>query len=152
MDSFGRALGEVVRVDGLAGEVGALSEHGGVLAADARVEVVLADALHHVGRGAVEEVALAEEPVHLGHAARHILLLPVRGRQRSKRVRRERWTKGDVQRKYDGKIKTAAADRLSCDELVNSWRQSCLFYSNAVAAAASSALKLDKNIGLNPFS
>lgn len=85
-----------MRVDGLAGEVGALSEHGGVLAADTRVEVVLADALHHVGRGAVEEVALAEEPVHLGHAPRHILLLPVRGRQRGKRVRRERWMKGDV--------------------------------------------------------
>lgn len=65
VDSFGRALGEVVGVDGLAGEVGALAEHGGVLAADARVEVVLADALHHVGRGAVEEVALAQQPVHL---------------------------------------------------------------------------------------
>lgn len=80
MDSFGRALGEVVRVDGLACEVGALAEHGGVLPAYARVEVVLADALHGVGRGAVEEVALAEQPVHLRHAPRHVLLLPAWGR------------------------------------------------------------------------
>lgn len=77
MDSFGRALGEVVGVDSLAGKVGALAEHGGVLAADSGVEVVLADALHHVCRGAMEEVALAQQPVHLRHAARHVLLLPV---------------------------------------------------------------------------
>lgn len=56
-------------VEGPASEVGALAEHGGVLAADARVKVVLADAVHNVGRGAVEEVALAQQPVHLRHAA-----------------------------------------------------------------------------------
>lgn len=65
MDSFGRALGEVVGVDGLAGKVGALAKHGGVFATDSWVKVVLADALHHVGRGPVKEVALAQQPVHL---------------------------------------------------------------------------------------
>lgn len=84
MDSFGRALGEVVGVDGLAGEVGALAEHGGMFAADSGVEVVLADALHHVGRGAVKEVALAQQPVHLRHTPGHVLLLPVRA-QRGRR-------------------------------------------------------------------
>lgn len=58
-----------MRVDGLASEVGALAEHGGVLPAHPRVKVVLADPLHSVGRGAVEEVALAEHPVHLRHAS-----------------------------------------------------------------------------------
>lgn len=77
VDSFGRALGEVVGVNSLASEVGTLSEHGGVLATDARVEVVLADALHHVGGGAVEEVALAQQAVHFRHTPRHVLLLPV---------------------------------------------------------------------------
>lgn len=52
-------------VDSLAGKVGALAKHGGVFAADPRVKVVLADALHHVGGGAVEKVALAQQPVHL---------------------------------------------------------------------------------------
>lgn len=92
VDSFGRALGEVVRVDGLACEVGALAEHGGVLPAHPRVEVVLADSLHGVGRGAVEEVALAEQPVHLGHAPRHVLLLPAwggRGEERGEERRGE---------------------------------------------------------------
>lgn len=65
MDSFGRALGEVVGVDSFPGKVGALAEHGGVFAADAGVKVVFADALHHVSRGAVEEVTLAQQPVHL---------------------------------------------------------------------------------------
>lgn len=65
VDSFGRSLGEVVGVEGPASKVGALAEHGSVLAADARVKVVLADTLHHIGRGAVEEVALTQQPVHL---------------------------------------------------------------------------------------
>lgn len=52
-------------VHGLPGKVGALAEHGGVFAADSWVEVVLADSLHHIGRGAMEEVALAQETVHL---------------------------------------------------------------------------------------
>lgn len=91
VDSFGRALGEVVGVDSLAGKVGALAKHGGVFAADSRVEVVLADALHHVGRGAVEEVALAQQPVHLRHTPRHVLLLPV-GAQKAE-------TGGEMQRK-----------------------------------------------------
>lgn len=60
VDSFGRALGEVVGVDSFAGEVRALAEHGGVFSTDSGVKVVLADALHHVGRSAVEEVALAQ--------------------------------------------------------------------------------------------
>lgn len=77
MDSFGRALGEVVGVDGLASEVGALAEHGGVFAADPRVEVVLADAVHHVSRGTVEEMPLAQHAVQIGQAPGHVLLLPV---------------------------------------------------------------------------
>lgn len=52
-------------VDSLAGKVGSLAEHGGVLPAHPWVEVVLADAVHNVGRRAVEEVALAQEAVHL---------------------------------------------------------------------------------------
>lgn len=79
MDSFGRALGEIVGVDSLAGKVGTLAKHGGVLAANPGIEVVLADAVNHVGRGAVEEVTLAQEAVHLRQAARHVLLLPVGG-------------------------------------------------------------------------
>lgn len=66
-----------MRVDSFTGKVGSLSEHGGVFATDSGVEVVLADALHHVGRGAVEEVTLAQLPVPLRHAPRHVLLLPV---------------------------------------------------------------------------
>lgn len=54
-------------VDSLACKVGALAKHGGVFATDSGVKIVLADALHHVGRGAVEEVAFAQEPVHLRH-------------------------------------------------------------------------------------
>lgn len=77
VDSFRRAFGEVVRVDSFTGKVGSLSEHGGVFATDSGVEVVLADALHHVGRGAVEEVTLAQLPVPLRHTPRHVLLLPV---------------------------------------------------------------------------
>lgn len=56
--ALGRALGEVVRVHGLTGKVAALAKHGGVFAAHTRVKVVLADAVHHVLRRAVEEVAL----------------------------------------------------------------------------------------------
>lgn len=77
VDPFRRALGEVVGIDGLACEVGALAEHGGVLAAHPRVKIVLADAFDDVCRGAVEEVALAQQTVHLGHPPRHVLLLPV---------------------------------------------------------------------------
>lgn len=65
MDTLGGPLGEVVGVNSLTGEVGALAEHGGVFSADSRVKVVLADAVHHIRRGAVEEVALTEQPVHL---------------------------------------------------------------------------------------
>lgn len=65
----GGALGEVVRVDGLACEVAALAEHGGVLTADARIEVVLADALDHILGRAVEQVALVQHAIHLRHAA-----------------------------------------------------------------------------------
>lgn len=77
MDSFGRALGEIVGVNRFASKVGTLAKHGGVFPADARVEVVLADALHHVGWGAVEEVALAQQAVHFRHTPWHVLLLPV---------------------------------------------------------------------------
>lgn len=73
-----------MRVHGLTGKVAALAEHGGVLAAHARVEVVLADALHHVLRGAVEQVPLVQEPVHLRHVPRHVLLLPVRRREENR--------------------------------------------------------------------
>ena len=69
-------------VDSFASEVGSLAKHGGVLAAHARVKVVLADTLHHVGRGAVEEMPLAQKPVHLGETTRHVFLLPVRQRER----------------------------------------------------------------------
>ena len=65
MDSFGRALGEVVGVDTFPGKVRALAKHGGVFAADAWVKVVFADALHHVSRGAMEQVTLTQHPVHL---------------------------------------------------------------------------------------
>lgn len=64
MDTFGRALGEVMGVNSLSCKVGALAKHGGVFSAHPGVEVVLADALHNVGRGAVEKVALAQQPVH----------------------------------------------------------------------------------------
>lgn len=49
VDSFGRALGEVVGIDSLPSKVGTLPKHGGVFAADARVKVVLADAIYYVG-------------------------------------------------------------------------------------------------------
>lgn len=78
VNSFGWALGEIVGVNSLASKVGALAKHGGVLSTDTRVEVVLADALHNIGRGAVEEVALAQKSVHLWHSPRHVFFLPVR--------------------------------------------------------------------------
>lgn len=88
MDSFRRALGEVVGIDGFACKVGALTEHGGVFAAHPGVKIVLADAFYDICRGAVEEVALAQQTVHLGHSPRHILLLPVGAEKEVSEVRK----------------------------------------------------------------
>lgn len=89
VDSFRWAFGEVVRVDSFAGKVGSLAKHRGVFATDSGVEVVLADALHHVGRGAVEEVTLAHLPVPLWQAPGHVLLLPVEAEQQFIYLRKE---------------------------------------------------------------
>lgn len=65
VDTFGRSFGEVMGVNSLAGEVRALSEHGGVFSTDPGVEVVLTDALHHISRGPMEKMALTQQLVHL---------------------------------------------------------------------------------------
>lgn len=75
--ALGGTFGEVVGVTGLPGKVAALAEHGGVFAADARVEVVLADPVHHVLRRAVEQVPLVHDPVHPTHLLGHVFLFPV---------------------------------------------------------------------------
>lgn len=60
----------------LSGKVTALSEHGGVLPADTRVEVVLADPVHHVLGGAMEQMPFVHYPVEASHFFGHILLFP----------------------------------------------------------------------------
>lgn len=51
----------------LSGKVTALSKHGGMLPTDARVEVVLADSIHHVLGGAVEQMPFVHYPVEPSH-------------------------------------------------------------------------------------
>lgn len=75
-------------IDGFACKVGALTEHGGVFAAHPGVKIVLADAFYYICRGAVEEVAFAQQTVHLGHSPRHILLLPVGAEKEVNEVRK----------------------------------------------------------------
>jgi len=60
----------------LSGKVTALSEHGGVLPADTRVEVVLADTVHHILGGAVEQMPFIHYPVKPSHFLGHIFLFP----------------------------------------------------------------------------
>lgn len=78
MNALGRPLGEVMGITRFAGEVAALSEHGGVLPAHPRVEVVLADPVHHVLGGAVEQMPLVHDPVEPRHLFGHVFLFPGR--------------------------------------------------------------------------
>lgn len=69
-------------VTGLPGKVAALAEHGGMLPTDARVEVVLADPIHHVLGGAVEQMPFIHYPVQPAHLFGHVFLFP--GREKGK--------------------------------------------------------------------